>query len=127
MAGTAVIGGAPDVARVILLVAALVMLALAESFRHLTVTDEMDRLVIRYGPLPLFRKTVPYNQIAGVEVGRTTFLDGWGIHYSLRGGWVYNLWGTDCVVLTLRRGKLFVGTDDPEGLAAFLRERIAET
>jgi hypothetical protein len=30
-------------------------------------------------------------------------------------------------VLTLPRGKLFVGTDDPEGLAAFLRERIADT
>jgi hypothetical protein len=34
---------------------------------------------------------------------------------------------TQYAPLSLPRGKLFVGTDDPEGLAAFLRERIADT
>jgi hypothetical protein len=37
------------------------------------------------GPLPLFRRTVLYADIAGVEVGRTLIPDGWGIHYSVRG------------------------------------------
>jgi hypothetical protein len=36
--------------------------------------------------------------IGSVEIGRTLHLDGWGIHMSVRGGWVWNLWGRDCVV-----------------------------
>jgi hypothetical protein len=50
-------------------------------------------LVIRFGPIPLFRRTVRYADIQKVEVGRTLILDGWGIHFSIRGGWVWNLWG----------------------------------
>jgi len=43
---------------------------------------------------------------------------------SLRGGWVWNLWGRDCVVLQLRKGILGVGTDDAENLADFLNQKI---
>ena len=50
-------------------------------------------------------------------------LDGWGIHMSPRGGWVWNIWGRDCVVIHLERGALRVGTDDAENLAAFLKQR----
>src|SRR5437763_1767241 len=39
---------------------------LAMAFHHLTVEDRGESLVIRFGPLPLFR---------------------------IRGGWVWNLWG----------------------------------
>ena len=98
----------------------LLMLALAASFHHLTVEDQGDRLSISFGPLPLFRRSVKYEEIVSVEVGRTTILDGWGIHMSLRGGWVWNLWGRDCVVLRLKRGVLRVGTDDAENLARFI-------
>jgi hypothetical protein len=98
---------------------------LGASFQHLTVADEVDRLAIRFGPAPLFHRLVPYDEIVSVDTGRTTVLDGWGIHYSLKGGWVWNLWGYDCVVVTLNGGRLFIGTDDPHGLAEFLRERVA--
>jgi hypothetical protein len=64
---------------------------LAPAFHHLTVLDRGDRLVIRFGPLPLFRRTVRYANIETVEVGRTLILDGWGVHYSIRGVWVWNL------------------------------------
>lgn len=71
--------------------------------------------------MPLFRRNVRYADIESVEVGRTLFLDGWGIHYSIRGGWVWNLWGRACVVVHFRNGKtLRIGTDDAENLAAFL-------
>ncbi len=40
------------------------------------------------GPIPLFRRSVKYEDIISVEIGRTTILDGYGIHKSLRGGWV---------------------------------------
>ena len=45
---------------------------------------------------------------------------------SLRGGWVWNIWGRDCVVLQLRKDILRVGTDDAEKLARFLEEKIGE-
>src|SRR5947208_3175135 len=71
----------------------VLMALLAPAFHHLTVVDQGDRLAIRFGPLPLFRRTVRHADIEKVEVGRTLILEGWGIHYSLRGGWVWNLWG----------------------------------
>lgn len=101
------------------------MLLLTPSFAWLTVSDEGNRLAVSFGPIPLFRRRIWYDDILSVETGKTTFLDGWGIHLSLRGGWVWNIWGFDCVVLRLRRGILRVGTDDPDGLAAFLKARVA--
>jgi hypothetical protein len=70
----------------------LVIALLAPAFHHLTVVDQGDRLAIRFGPLPLFNRTVGYADIDCVDVGMTLLLDGWGIHDSLRGGWVWNLW-----------------------------------
>src|SRR4051794_24672247 len=99
--------------------------ALGLAFHHLTVRDEGDRLAIRFGPLPLFRTSIRYADIREVEVGRTLILDGWGIHKSLRGGWVWNLWGRDCVVIHRRKGVLRVGTDDVLNLTRFLDGRIA--
>jgi len=98
---------------------------LAASFHQLTVADQSDYLAIRFGPLPLFRKRIFYDDIREVKKGRTTFLDGWGIHWSPWGGWVWNIWGRDCVVIRLKRGIIRVGTDDPDGLADFLKNRIS--
>ena len=105
---------------------ALFMLTAALAAGHLTVADAGDRLDIRFGPLPLFHTAVPYDDIERVEVGRTLLLDGLGIHYSLRGGWVWNLWGRSCVVLHRRKGPMWIGTDDPHGLAHFLQQRLGQ-
>lgn len=104
----------------------LLMLVLAASFHHLTVEDEGDRLSISFGPIPLFRRSIKYESIVSVEVGRTTILDGWGIHMSIRGGWVWNVWGRECVVLRLRKSILRVGTDDAAQLSEFLNRRLSE-
>jgi hypothetical protein len=105
----------------------LVIALLAPAFHHLTVEDRGDRLAIRFGPVPLFRRTVSYGDIEKGEVGRTLILDGWGIHYSLRGGWVWNLWGRDCVVLGLKNGGVLrIGTDDAPNLAGFLEGKVAQ-
>lgn len=109
----------------IMSVVGVIMLVLAGSFHHLRVEDEGDEIGIRFGPLPLFAKTIRYENITAVEVGRTTWLDGWGIHMSLRGGWVWNLWGFDCVVIH-HGGTTRVGTDDPEGLAEFVGQKIGQ-
>lgn len=105
----------------------LLIALLAPAFHHLTVEDQGDRLAIRFGPLPLFRRSLWYADIEKVEVGRTLILDGWGIHYSVRGGWVWNLWGRDCVVVRLKNGGVLrIGTDDAANLARFLENRSTE-
>jgi hypothetical protein len=102
----------------------LLMFVVAASFHHLTVEDQGKMLSVRFGPVPLFRKTVKYSDIENVEVGQTLLLDGLGIHMSIRGGWVWNIWGRDCVVVHMKHGTLRIGTDDAENLAAFLAQRI---
>ena len=101
-----------------------VLALLGTAIHHLTVEDRGDRLAVRFGPLPLMRTAVNYADIGKVEVGRTLLLDGWGVHYSVRGGWVWNLWGRACVVVRLRNGgTLRIGTDDAENLARFLESK----
>ncbi|MDB4650408.1 hypothetical protein OAE37_01460 [Pirellulaceae bacterium] len=104
----------------------VLMLCLAGSFHHLKVEDQGEQLSIRFGPLPLFRRSVKYENIVSVKKGRTTILDGWGIHMSAGGGWVWNLWGRDCVVFQLRHGILKLGTDDVEQLIEFLMTRLSK-
>ncbi len=103
------------------------LLVLGGSAGHLTVEDQGDQLAIHFGPFPLFRKRIRYENIVEVEKGRTTFLDGWGMHWNPWGGWVWNVWGYDCVILRLKRGKFRVGTDDVDGLAGFLRNQLQGT
>jgi hypothetical protein len=113
------------VASIVMPLAGVINLVLAASFHHLTVADEGAALGIRFGPLPLFRTAILYDDIRRVELGRTTLLDGLGIHLSLRGGWIWNLWGRDCVVIHLRNGSIFrIGSDDAENLAGFVKTRI---
>jgi len=110
--------------------AALAMLALAAvvallalSFVHLTVRDEGDHLAVRFGPLPLLGTRIAYREIKHVEQGRSTVIDGWGVHWVLGRGWIFNLWGFDCVVIRTDRRTVRVGTDDPQGLTDFIRSR----
>jgi hypothetical protein len=119
------VGNAPGI--VILLAVGLCLALLASTFHFLAVIDEGDRVAIRFGPIPLFRRTVRYADIEKVEVGRTLILDGWGIHYSLRGGWVWNLWGRDCIVVYWKNGGVLrIGTDDALNLARFLETKLTQ-
>ncbi|MBI1901733.1 MAG: hypothetical protein HYS13_11565 [Planctomycetia bacterium] len=65
----------------ILAVTSAVMFVLGLCFGSLTVQDEGDFLAVRYGPLPLFVKRIAYSSITAVSPGRSTLLDGWGIHH----------------------------------------------
>lgn len=105
----------------------LVIAVIAPTFHHLAVEDQGDYLAVRFGPLGLVHtRKVLYDEIEKVEVGRTMILDGWGIHYSLWGGWVWNIWGRDCVVVHLRNGLLRIGTDDAENLTRFLEGKVGQ-
>lgn len=111
--------------RIIHGIVGMLVLMLAAGFHKLTVRDAGSALLIAFGPLPLFRCQIQYADMAQAIVGRTTLLEGWGIHVSPRGGWVWNLWGRDCVEIHHRRGVLRLGTDDAPALATFLNSRIA--
>ncbi|HUT95233.1 MAG TPA: hypothetical protein VMY37_37615 [Thermoguttaceae bacterium] len=106
-------------------VAGLIFL-FTQSFHYLTVRDEGDALAIRFGPLPLLRKRVPYSQITAVEPGRTSLIDGWGVHWIPGRGWTYNIWGFDCVKICMGKRVIRVGSDDMENLVAFLSDRIQQ-
>jgi len=102
------------------------MFVLGMAFQHLTVSDEGMQLAIRFGPFPLFRRRIWYDDIRNVERGRLTIVEGWGIQLSLRGGWVWSIWGLDCVVIRLSRGTIWVGTDDADNLVRFLQSRMSD-
>lgn len=113
--------------QVILMGSGGLMLLLAFGFRDLSVTDEGDRLLVSFGPLPIFRRRICYADVASAERSRTSVLDGWGIHLSPSGGWTWNLWGFDCVDVYFKSGrKLRIGTDDAAGLEAFLKRRVGD-
>ncbi len=89
-------------------------------FRSLTIEISDAELAWHFGSgWP--RKRVPLSEVASVEVIHTSFLNGWGIHYTSR-GWLYNASGYGAVAITLRGGKQFcLGSDEPEKLAGELK------
>jgi hypothetical protein len=96
------------------------------TWGSLTVRIEGGELRVRFGPgWP--RKTVPLAEIAAVEVTRTTFMEGWGIHRTRR-GWLYNVSGFDAVLLQLTNGRsMMIGSDEPRRLKAAIERAQART
>lgn len=101
------------------------LLFVAGCFHRLTVNGEASVLQLRFGPIPLFQKQIPYASMKSVEASRSSFIDGWGIHFVPGRGWTYNLWGRDCVLIRRQDNSLLrVGTDDVDGLLTFLRSQV---
>ena len=103
---------------------AVLLLALSFAFQRLTVRDEGSWLAIRYGPLPVFRTCISYADITSVESGRSSWIDGWGIHWIPGRGYTYNLWGFACVKLVVRGRVVRIGTDDVDKLVEFLKTKL---
>ncbi|RMG02247.1 MAG: hypothetical protein D6741_04045 [Planctomycetota bacterium] len=94
-------------------------------FGSLTIRDEGDALVARFGPIPLLRKRIPYILIEKVEPVRTSIWIGWGIHFAPRYGAVWNVWGFDAVRIVYGNRTVTLGTNDQEGLIRFLEDKVA--
>jgi hypothetical protein len=109
--------------RAVVLVGAAVAALLGWTWGSLTVRVADGRLQLHFGPgWP--RKSWPLEDIAAVELTRTTFADGWGVHRTRR-GWLYNVSGLDAVALELKDGRtVLVGTDEPRRLRAALQRAI---
>lgn len=103
---------------------AVILLFLGLCFGRLTVRDEGTFLSVRFGPLPVFRTSIPYFAITSVEASRICIFDGWGIHWLPGRGYIFNIWGYGCVRILLGDESVRVGTDDVDGLLNFLESRI---
>lgn len=116
---------APAEAVAIVYVACVILVLLAFCFAKLTIFDDGDRLVARFGPIPLFGVSVPFSDMESVQPTRSGIIDGWGVHYTLGRGWIYNLWGFGCVRFQLHNRVVRIGTDEPEVLATYVRSRMS--
>jgi hypothetical protein len=87
-----------------------------------SVTDEY--LDARFGPGPI-NVRVPLSSVRSCQRVRNPWYYGYGIR-MIPGGRLYNVSGGDAIELMLDSGRsVRVGTDDPEGLAAALQQRVA--
>ena len=102
----------------------IVFFVLGLMFAHLSVFDEGESLAVKFGPLRLFGTRIPYAEISAVQAARSAWIDGFGIHAIPGRGWTFNLWGFDCVELTVKGRVVRIGTDDVENLLPFLQSRI---
>ena len=93
-------------------------------FSSLTIQITDHALRWQFG-LGFIRKEVPLAEIERAEGTETTFLQGWGIHYTSR-GWLYNVSGFQAIVVRLKSGKSFLlGTDEPDQLRAALVQALS--
>lgn len=102
-----------------------VFVIITAVFWSMTVTVTGEDLAWHFG-LGLMRKSVPLAEIESCRPTRTSFWNGWGIHWSPR-GWVYNVSGFGAVEVRLKSGKAFrLGTDEAEALAEAIRDALPE-
>lgn len=106
--------------------AAALMILFGLMFKELTVRDEGEFLQLEFGPLPVFQCRIPYRDIESVQAGRSSIIDGWGIHTIPGRGSTYNLWGFDCAVLTVKGRTLRIGSDDVANLVRLLESKRAQ-
>ena len=101
----------------------IILLVCLVLFYRLKITIDDETLCASFGP-GIIHKRIRLAEIVGCEPIRTRWWYGWGIHLTPY-GWLYNVSGFDAVAVTLRNGRKFaLGTDDPHGLIAAIRDSI---
>ena len=116
----------PPLGRAALLGGALLLAIPGVAWSRLTIEIDNERVRWRFG-LGWPRGSIPLADIASVETTRTTFWQGWGMHYT-RNGWLYNVAGYDAVLITRRdQRRLMLGTDEPRRLKAALDRALARS
>ncbi|MFO0783510.1 MAG: hypothetical protein U0636_07485 [Phycisphaerales bacterium] len=122
----AIVGAMPTEVRVLLALLSALFVFLSACFQTLTIHDEAAALHVSFGPLSVFQTRIRYSEILKAELATTDLLDGIGIHYIFTRGWVWNLWGRNCIRLETRGGVIRVGTDDPENLLRCVQSRVTQ-
>jgi len=104
----------------------LVILALVLLFGFSSMSIVVsDQAVMARTGIGLVRRTIALASIAGVEVTRSRWYEGWGVHWTRR-GMLYNVSGFGAVRVTLVDGRsVMLGTDDADRLASIIRLALA--
>lgn len=93
-----------------------IVLATLFLFSVLEISIDSQRLTWRFLP-GFITKSVLLADVVEATPTRTSFIYGWGIHYTNR-GWLYNVSGLGAVHVRMRSGKQFLlGSDEPVALA----------
>ncbi len=94
-------------------------------FSVLEISIDAQQLTWKFLP-GFISKSVLLADVVEAKPTRTSFIYGWGIHYTDR-GWLYNVSGLGAVHVRMRNGKQFLlGSDEPAALAdAINRSRSA--
>lgn len=103
----------------------LIIAALQVVFYQLTTIVSETTLTVRYG-VGLLAFRFPLSEITQIEERNVPWYAGYGIRW-VGDAWLFNVSGRDAIEVTFASGrKVWVGTDDPDGLAAILRHRMEE-
>ena len=91
-----------------------VVVILAFSILRTGVDGDAVRWAFTFG-IPGGR--IPLTAIESAEITTTNLLEGWGIHWTIWHGWLWNVSGFRAVEIHYGAGKrITLGTDDPQGL-----------
>ncbi len=103
----------------------LMIAALQLAFYQLTTIVTESTLTVRYG-IGLLAFRFPLSEITQITERTVPWYAGYGIRW-VGDAWLFNVSGRDAIEVTFASGrKVWVGTDDPDGLAAILRIRMEE-
>ena len=105
---------------IVLLLFLVILMLLTSS---LTIRDSGNNLQVFFGPIPILIKSIPYAEIVAVELDHSRIFSFWGFG-SWRTGYLWNNGTIDCVKISFSKESYLIGTDDPEGLCAFLKTKI---
>lgn len=118
-------GNEPAWASWLFLSVALLMTFMTFCFQSLTTTMSETSRRVHFGPIPLLEKKVLLEEIVSVRPEKSSLLDGWGVHWTPGKGWIYNMWGFDCLAINLGTRHFRVGTNDPDQLCEVLERAIS--
>jgi hypothetical protein len=104
----------------LILAAALAPLALASMlgvpFTFLQTRVDEGGISFAFG-LGFPSGRIRFDEIAAVQITKTRFFEGFGIHWNVKHGWLWNAAGSDAVMIRKRDGRaVTLGTDDAQGL-----------
>lgn len=93
-------------------------------FHNLTVSADHEAVRVAYG-IGIIRRRILFQNVTQCSAVKNPWWWGFGIRL-VPGGWLWNVSGLRAVELKLKSGRTFrIGTDEPEVLAAAIKEKLA--
>lgn len=98
--------------------------AMVVAFIHLTTRVDPSRVSWSF-TLGIPSGSIPFTDIADVQITKMHFWEGYGIHWTILHGWLWNVSGFQGVMIRKRSGRVVtLGTDDPQGLYEAIQTRL---